>query len=114
MKDNKPDPYWSYLSKEGYVFEPLHGNPDRLSTEDTLWNTKDEEEHQEELESIKACLPLLSLVQKKVLFLVGMRGKSFHTAAQELGISERKAKLRLNEARSIILKFHRKRCRNED
>lgn len=101
----RKEPYWEYLTRQS-GFESLEANPDRLSTEDTVWNTQQEEDEKDKIESFQLAFKRLSKIEQKVIFLLAVQGRSVEYTARELCLTAQEIKHNLAEAKKFIKAFH--------
>lgn len=104
-------PYQEWREGQAYKdwddSEPKEANPDVLSEEEALYAYTpfiDEEQ----VDAVKAAIPLLSYKQRLALQLVGLEGKTMENAAIIMGISRGNVFDLIARARKIILKNQNK------
>lgn len=88
-------PYADYLARKGSfnqesdATEPSFANPDQLDSADALWEPSRLSHKQDaQWAALKPHLKGLTLLQQRVVQLVGLEGRSLENAAAQLGITK--------------------------
>ncbi len=116
--NGEASPYHNWLEVKGdygqnhEALEPATANPDVLMESDGMYYWKADIDD-DQMDVVKAAIPLLTEKQRQVLLYVGLEGKTLENCGAVMGISRGNVLDLLNRARKTIKDQAKKKSKGE-